>query len=123
MDGLIAVRGLISRLWGIHLTGVRDVAAATDHPPARARFSRVLEVADALKQVRYQDLIAAGEPRHHPRRCPCASRERRMSVHGRPAASNGTGNSGYMDTPESPYVNLQSHHWRPVLFRSGRRRA
>ena len=54
-------------LWGIHLTGVRDVAAATDQTLVpRARFSRVFEVADAHKWVRYQDLIGTGEPRQHP---------------------------------------------------------
>ena len=59
----------------------------------------MLEVADALKQVRYQDLIAARRAPPAPRRSPCASRERRVPVHGRPTASNGTENSGYMDTP------------------------
>ena len=36
------------------------------NPRARARFSRVFEVADAHKWVRYQDLIGTGEPRQHP---------------------------------------------------------
>ena len=35
----------------------------------------MLEVADARKWVRYQDLVGAGEPRQHARRCSYASRD------------------------------------------------
>ena len=111
---------MISGLWGIHLTGVRDVAAATDHPRARARFSRVLEVADALKQVRYQDLIAARRARQPPagRRAPAESVACRSTAGPRRATARGT--PGYMDTPDPDYSDdnrisprrSRSGHWR-----------
>ena len=63
----------------------------------------MLEVVVAREPMRHRGLIAAGQPRQHPRGCVGTRRASRVLQ--RPAAaSTAPGHSGYMDTPVARYA-------------------
>ena len=101
-----ALRRPISSLWAIHLTGVRDVAPATDHPRGPGRG-----LPGAQSRRRPQ---TGARPAPHCRRrasptpppVPVPPADG-VACRSRPArGSNGIGNSGYMDTPGLLYSVL-----------------
>ena len=112
----------ISGHWAIHLTGVRDVAAATDYPrgPGRglpgAQSRRRPQTGALPAPHRRRRASPAPPPVPVPPANGVACRSRP------PRGSNGIGNSGYMDTPvpgkspaprefraaETPYATARS---------------
>ena len=96
----------IMSLWGIHLTGVRDVAAATDQTLVPGRGSPgCLKSPTPTNGYATRTSSAPESPASTP---PVLVRQPRASrvVHRPPAANNHMGNSAYMDTPDVAYSDI-----------------
>ena len=92
----------IQAVLGIHLTGVRDVAAATDQTLVPGRGSPgCLKSPTPANGYATRTSSAPESPASTP---PVLVRQPRASrvVHRPPAANNHMGNSAYMDTPDKP---------------------
>ena len=95
----LSLVGLLA-IWGIHLTGVRDVDCGDGSPSCPGE---VLSGAGSRRRPQTWARPGPHRGRRTPPaacRCVCARRERRVSFTDRPGRATARGSSGYMDTPE-----------------------